>query len=207
MPNNLAFNLEKYTRNHARRVDQALRKFLPSAHTKPVTIHKAMHYSLFAGGKRIRPILTLAAAEACGGSSSEAMPLACAVECIHTYSLIHDDLPSMDNDDYRRGQPTSHKLFGEGTAILAGDALLTQAIIIAVQAKGWARYSHADLIREITTTAGSLQLIAGQVADIEATGKDLTLPQLRYIHERKTSERLPPQISQSVRQVDLLSQL
>ena len=128
MPNSLTFDLEKYTRNQVRRVDQALGKFLPSANTKPSTIHQAMRYSLFAGGKRIRPILTLAAAEACGGSSSEAMPLACAVECIHTYSLIHDDLPSMDNDDYRRGQPTSHKVFGEGTAILAGDALLTQAI-------------------------------------------------------------------------------
>ncbi len=190
MPNSLTFDLEKYTRNQVRRVDQALGKFLPSANTKPSTIHQAMRYSLFAGGKRIRPILTLAAAEACGGSSSEAMPLACAVECIHTYSLIHDDLPSMDNDDYRRGQPTSHKVFGEGTAILAGDALLTQAIEIAVQAKGWPRYSHADLIREITTTAGSLQLIAGQVADLEATGKDLTLQQLRFIHERKTSALL-----------------
>ena len=177
-------------RNHAQKVDQALSQYLPSARTKPTTIHKAMRHSLFAGGKRIRPILTIAAAEACGGSSSMALPLACAVECIHTYSLVHDDLPSMDNDDFRRGQPTSHRVFGEGIAILTGDALLTQAFEIAAQARGSARYSNADIIREITSTAGSLNLIAGQVADIEASSKKLTLPQLRYIHERKTSALL-----------------
>jgi geranylgeranyl diphosphate synthase type II len=149
-----------------------------------------MRYSLFAGGKRIRPLLTLAAAEACGGSIGDAMPLACAVECIHTYSLVHDDLPSMDNDDFRRGRPTSHKVYGEGIAILAGDALLTQAFEIAAKARGWPRYRHGTLIREITETAGSLHLIAGQVADLEGEGKPLTLPQLRYIHERKTSALL-----------------
>ena len=119
-----------------------------------------------------------------------ALPLACAVECIHTYSLVHDDLPSMDNDDFRRGQPTSHRVFGEGIAILTGDALLTQAFEIAAQARGSARYSIVDIIKEITSTAGSLNLIAGQVADIEASSKNLTLPQLRYIHERKTSALL-----------------
>ena len=119
-----------------------------------------------------------------------ALPLACAVECIHTYSLVHDDLPSMDNDDFRRGQPTSHRVFGESIAILAGDALLTQAFGIAAQARGSARYSNADIIREITSTAGSLNLIAGQVADIETSSKNLTLPQLRYIHERKTGALL-----------------
>ena len=190
MPTTPSFDLEKYTRDRTKSVNQALRRFLPDARTKPATIHQAMRYSLFAGGKRVRPILTLAAAEACGGSASPAMPLACAIECIHTYSLIHDDLPSMDDDDFRRGQPSSHKAFGEGIAILAGDALLTQAIEIAAQAKGWARYSHADLIREITSTAGSLKLIAGQVADLEGAGKNLTLPQLQYIHEQKTSALL-----------------
>ena len=177
-------------RNHAQKADQALSQYLPSARTKPTTIHKAMRHSLFAGGKRIRPILTIAAAEACGGSSSMALPLACAVECIHTYSLVHDDLPSMDNDDFRRGQPTSHRVFGEGIAILTGDALLTQAFEIAAQARRSARYSNMDIIREITNTAGSLNLIAGQVADIEASSKNLTLPQLRYIHERKTGALL-----------------
>ena len=190
MPTAQSFDLKKYLRKNARLVDRALGKYLPSARAKPATIHEAMRYSLFAGGKRIRPILTLAAAEACGGQSAKAMPLACATECIHTYSLIHDDLPSMDNDDFRRGRPTSHKVYGEGIAILAGDALLTQAFEIAGQAKGWPRYSHAAIIEEISKTAGSLQLIAGQVADLEGEGQPLTLAQLRYIHERKTSALL-----------------
>ena len=149
-----------------------------------------MRYSLFAGGKRMRPALVLAAAEACGGRESEAMPLACAVECIHTYSLVHDDLPAMDNDDFRRGKPTNHKVYGEGIAVLAGDALLTQAFEITAQARSWPRYSHQDLVLELARAAGSLQLIAGQVADLEGEGRDLTLAQLRYIHERKTSALL-----------------
>ena len=171
-------------------MNRALGRFLPSARTRPATIHQAMRYSLFAGGKRIRPILTLAASEACGGQSASAMPLACVVECIHTYSLIHDDLPAMDNDDFRRGRPTSHKVYGEGIAVLAGDALLTQAFEITAQAKGWPCYPHATLIHEITDTAGSLKLIAGQVADLEGEGKNLSVAQLRYIHERKTSALL-----------------
>jgi geranylgeranyl diphosphate synthase type II len=149
-----------------------------------------MRHSIFAGGKRIRPILTLASAEACGGTNARAMPLACAVECIHTYSLIHDDLPALDNDDYRRGHPTNHKVFGEGIAILAGDALLTQAFDIAGRAKPTKRYSIAQITLELTRTSGSRQLIAGQVADLEGEGEKLTLPQLRYIHERKTSALL-----------------
>lgn len=171
-------------------MNRALGRFLPPARTRPATIHEAMRYSLFAGGKRIRPILTLAAAEACGGRPADAMPLACAVECIHTYSLIHDDLPAMDNDDFRRGRPTSHKVYGEGIAVLAGDALLTRSFEITAQAKGWARYPHATLIREITETAGSLKLIAGQVADLEGEGNNLSITQLRYIHERKTGALL-----------------
>jgi len=177
-------------KKQAELVNRALDRFLPTARARPATIHQAMRYSLFAGGKRIRPILTLAAAEACGGHSNYAMPLACVVECIHTYSLIHDDLPAMDNDDFRRGRPTSHKVYGEGIAILAGDALLTQAFEIAAQAKGWPRYPHISLIREITDTAGSLKLIAGQVADLEGEGKNLSVAKLRYIHERKTSALL-----------------
>lgn len=190
MPNKPVFELQEYRRQRARQVDRALRELLPSARTKPAVLHQAMRYSIFAGGKRIRPILTLAAAEACAGRLTDALPLACAMECIHTYSLIHDDLPSMDNDDFRRGRRTSHKVYGEGIAILAGDALLTQAFKIAAKARGWPRYRHATLFHEITETAGSLQLIAGQVADLEGEGKPLTLPQLRYIHERKTSALL-----------------
>ena len=190
MSENRAFDHEEYSRQRAKQVDTALGHYLPTARTKPATLHQAMRYSLFAGGKRIRPLLTFAAAEACGGKLSDAMPLACAVECIHTYSLVHDDLPSMDNDDFRRGRPTSHKVYGEGIAILAGDALLTQAFEIVTKARGWPRYRHATLIAELAETAGSLQLIAGQVADLEGESKQLTLPQLRYIHERKTSTLL-----------------
>jgi len=149
-----------------------------------------MRYSLFAGGKRMRPAVCLAAAEACGGKDEEAMPLACAVECIHTYSLIHDDLPAMDDDDYRRGKLTNHKVFGEGIAILAGDALLTQAFEIGAKCKAWRRYPHQQIILELTHAAGSLQLIAGQVADLEGEGKKLSAAELRYIHERKTSALL-----------------
>ena len=111
-------------------VDKALGRFLPKATVKPATLHKAMRYSIFAGGKRLRPILALAAAEACGGDIELRCPHACAVECVHTYSLIHDDLPCMDDDDLRRGRPTNHKVFGEGVAVLAGDALLTIAFEI-----------------------------------------------------------------------------
>jgi geranylgeranyl diphosphate synthase type II len=183
------FNLNQFLAARVQTVNAALDQFLPGAKTPPATLHKAMRYSLFAGGKRMRPMVLLAAAEACGGGA-EALPLACAVECIHTYSLIHDDLPAMDNDDYRRGKLTNHKVFGEGIAVLAGDALLTQAFEIAAQAKGWPRYPHRDLILEIARAAGSLQLVAGQVADLEGEGKKLSVAKLRYIHERKTSALL-----------------
>ena len=185
-----AFDLKSWVDGRSKAVDAALDKFLPKATAKPATIHKAMRYSIFAGGKRMRPALVLAATEACGGTDAAAMPLACAVECIHTYSLIHDDLPAMDDDDLRRGKPTNHVVFGEGIAVLAGDALLTQAFEVAARAQGWPRYSHRDLVLEIAKASGSLQLIAGQVADLEGEGKDLSVAQLRYIHERKTSALL-----------------
>jgi geranylgeranyl diphosphate synthase, type II len=184
------FDLDHFLTTRTEAVNRALDKFLPAERTKPATIHQAMRYSLFAGGKRMRPALCLAAAEACGGSDVAALPLACAVECIHTYSLIHDDLPAMDNDDFRRGKPTNHKVFGDGIAVLAGDALLTQAFEIAAQAKGWPRYPHRDLILEIARASGSLQLVAGQVADLEGEGKKISANELRYIHERKTSALL-----------------
>ena len=186
----LGFDVSAFLNTRARAVDAALNGFLPSATTKPPTIHRAMRYSLFAGGKRIRPALCLAAAAACGDDEAAAMPLACAVECIHTYSLVHDDLPAMDNDDYRRGKPTNHKVFGEGVAVLAGDALLTQAFEIAAQCRGWRHYSHQAIVLELAHAAGSLQLIAGQVADLEGEGKKISARQLRYIHERKTSALL-----------------
>ncbi|HWN96826.1 MAG TPA: farnesyl diphosphate synthase [Methylomirabilota bacterium] len=185
-----SFDLQRYLDVRAAAVNRALDKLLPKESAKPATIHRAMRYSLFAGGKRMRPALTLAAAEACGGSSEGAMPLACAVECIHTYSLIHDDLPAMDNDDFRRGKPTNHRVYGEGIAVLAGDALLTQAFEIIAKAKGWQRYPHRQLVLELAHASGSLQLIAGQVADLEGEGKKISADELKYIHERKTSALL-----------------
>lgn len=170
-----------------KKVDAALDRYLPPAKTKPATIHEAMRYSIFAGGKRLRPVICLAAAEVIQGKSDQALPLACAVECIHTYSLIHDDLPCMDNDDFRRGKPTSHKVFGEAMAVLAGDALLTIAFEIAASCKAAPRYSHAVIIREIAVAAGSQALIGGQVADAEGEGKKISPAQLRYIHENKTA--------------------
>src|SRR6266404_6336460 len=165
-PSNHRFDVQDFLARRAAAVNLALDRFLPPAIAKPATLHKAMRYSLFAGGKRMRPALCLAAAAACGGNEADALPLACAVECIHTYSLIHDDLPAMDNDDYRRGKLTNHKVFGEGIAILAGDALLTRAFEIAAQFKSGPRYRHSDVILELARAAGSLQLIAGQVADL-----------------------------------------
>lgn len=184
------FDLPAFLERSTAAVNAALDRFLPRAGTRPATLHRAMRYSLFAGGKRLRPALCLAAAEACGGTWDDALPLACAVECIHTYSLIHDDLPAMDNDDFRRGKPTNHKVFGEGIAILAGDALLTIAFEIAAQARGWPRYPHQRLILELAEAAGSRQLVGGQVADLEAEGRRVSVAELRYIHERKTSALL-----------------
>src|SRR6201981_619873 len=180
-------NLKAYLRARQREIDRALDGYLPKASTRPTTLHKAIRYSLFAGGKRLRPILCLAAAEACGGKMDQALPFACAIECIHTYSLVHDDLPSMDNDDFRRGRPTCHKVFGEGIAVLAGDALLTIAFEIVSRAKPTSRYDMSILLREIAVAAGSQKLIAGQVADLEAEGKNVKRDQLQFIHQNKTA--------------------
>jgi geranylgeranyl diphosphate synthase type II len=180
-------NLKTYLKSRQEKIERALDQYLPKESTKPATIHKAMRYSLFAGGKRLRPILCLAAAETCGGKIDNALPLACALECIHTYSLVHDDLPSMDNDDFRRGRLTCHKVFGDGIAVLAGDALLTIAFEIVSRAKPTSRYNMSTLLREVAVAAGSQKLIAGQVADLEAEGKETTRAGLRYIHENKTA--------------------
>ncbi len=180
-------NLKDYLKKQAKAVDREMSHVLPKPGEKPVTLHQAMRYSLFAGGKRMRPVLCLAAAEACGGQSLEALPCACAIEFIHTYSLIHDDLPCMDDDDLRRGKPTSHKKFGEGVAVLAGDALLTAAFEVISNTKPTRRYSSGNFVRELAVAAGSRFLIAGQVADLEAEGKKISRQQLRFIHAGKTS--------------------
>src|ERR1700730_19128483 len=148
-------NIKAYLASRQNLIDRALDRYLPKGSVKPPTIHKAMRYSLFAGGKRLRPILCLAVAEACGGKIDKAMPLACALECIHTYSLVHDDLPSMDNDDFRRGRATCHKVFGDGIAVLAGDALLTIAFEIAARAQESRRYDLRDMLRELSDAASS----------------------------------------------------
>jgi len=183
-------DLKSYLAERCAFTDSLLDQLIPSAETAPATIHKAMRHSIFAGGKRLRPILCLAAAEACGGTKEAAGPAACAVECLHTYSLIHDDLPSMDNDDFRRGVPTCHKVYGEGIAVLAGDALQALAFELVVQTPPVTRHTAADLVRELAVTAGSLHLVGGQVADLEGEGQKLPLESLRFIHENKTAALL-----------------
>jgi geranylgeranyl diphosphate synthase type II len=182
--------LQAYLTQTTLRVDQALGVLLPKPTEKPATIHKAMRYSLFAGGKRLRPVLALAAAELCGGTGDTGLHAACAVECVHTYSLIHDDLPCMDDDDLRRGRPTNHKVFGEGIAVLAGDALLTAAFEILALAPSTPRYSTADHILELAQTSGSKRLIAGQVMDIEGEGRSISKAALQFIHMAKTAALL-----------------
>ncbi|MCU0751250.1 MAG: polyprenyl synthetase family protein [Akkermansiaceae bacterium] len=164
--------------------------YLPPAKERPSTIHEAMRYSIFAGGKRLRPVLCVAAAEACGGTAADALAPACAVELMHTYSLVHDDLPAMDDDDLRRGRPTCHKMFGEGMAVLCGDALLTEAFLVLSQAPSNKRYVTRDYITELAETGGSRKLIGGQVMDLEGEGKKLTKRELIRIHESKTAALL-----------------
>jgi geranylgeranyl diphosphate synthase type II len=182
--------LPAYLKKTGALVDRALNRYLPRATVRSGTLHEAMRYSIFAGGKRLRPILAVAGGESCGGAPGNALPAACAVECIHTYSLIHDDLPCMDDDDLRRGRPTSHKVYGEGVAVLAGDALLTIAFEILAQAPGSSRYPVAAQIRELAVAAGSRWLIAGQVLDLEGEGKPVRAGALRFIHQSKTAALL-----------------
>ncbi|WP_298439709.1 polyprenyl synthetase family protein [Geobacter sp.] len=182
--------LKSYLKERCALVDEALERSLPAEDELPFSIHRAMHYSVFAGGKRVRPILMLAACEAVGGTIADAMPAACAMEMIHTYSLIHDDLPAMDDDDFRRGRPTNHKVFGEAIAILAGDALLTEAFILMSSPEYAARVGAERLlpvIREIGHCAGSRGMVGGQVVDMESEGnREIDLATVQYIHTHKT---------------------
>ncbi|HEY7746895.1 MAG TPA: farnesyl diphosphate synthase [Desulfuromonadales bacterium] len=182
-------DLKNYLKECLARVDRALDAYLPAEDTLPVTLHKAMRYSVFAGGKRIRPVLMIAACEAVGGDAERVLPAACAMEMIHTYSLIHDDLPAMDDDDFRRGRPTNHRVFGEAAAILAGDALLTEAFILLSDAQVNARVPaeiRCRVLHTIARCAGSQGMVGGQVVDMESEGKAVDLPTLQYIHTRKT---------------------
>lgn len=167
-------------------VQEALASCIPDEDAPPASIHRAMRYSLFAGGKRVRPSLCLAAGESLGGKAEDMLPVACAIEMIHTYSLIHDDLPAMDNDDFRRGKPTNHKVFGEAMAILAGDALLTHAFGQMTRAAYPAeiRCRLAELLAEAAGTRG---MIGGQVLDIENQAKALDRNKLELLHSMKTA--------------------
>ena len=170
-------------------VDKTLEKLVPPAKTFPSSVHEAMRYSLFAGGKRVRPILAIAAAEALGVKTAGLLPLAGALELIHTYSLIHDDLPAMDNDDFRRGRPTCHKVYGEAIAILAGDGLLNMAFEVLSdprQLKSVPAKRLISIIKEISTASGVFGMVGGQVVDMESEGKDIDFPTLEHIHTHKT---------------------
>ncbi len=176
----------EYLKQQQKLVDAELDRLVPPESTPPQTIHRAMRYSLFAGGKRIRPVLCLAAARAVADFAPGAEEAACALELVHTYSLIHDDLPALDNDDLRRGRPTCHKEFGEAMAILAGDALLTFAFQVLGQIRG-ALGRRAQLVEELSVAAGTVGgMIAGQVADLEGEGKHPTAALLETIHRAKT---------------------
>jgi len=183
-------DLKSYLKKMQKMVDESLENYLPQKDELPASIHASMRYSIFAGGKRVRPILLLAACETVGGDMHKAMPAACAMEMIHTYSLIHDDLPAMDNDDFRRGNPTNHKVFGEATAILAGDALLTEAFILLSNPRYTEGLDPAGLLQvvhEIAVCSGSRGMIGGQVVDMESEGKkDIDLATVLYIHTHKT---------------------
>jgi len=180
----------KYMKEKRAQIDRALEEILPRAGDFPTRIVEAMRYTLFSGGKRLRPILTIASAEAVGGDSGGALPAACAIELIHTYSLIHDDLPAVDDDDFRRGKPSSHKVFGEAMAIFAGDALLTHAFVVAADASRTPRTDPALLLEvsgELARAVGVEGMIGGQSADIAYQGKNIEPALLNYIHTNKTA--------------------
>lgn len=170
-------------------VDKTLEKLVPPAKAFPASVHEAMRYSLFAGGKRVRPILAIAAAEALGAKTADLLPIAGSLELIHTYSLIHDDLPAMDNDDFRRGRPTCHKVYGDAIAILAGDGLLNLAFEVLSdprRLKAVPANRLIAVIKEISTASGVFGMVGGQAVDIESEGKEIDFPTLEYIHTHKT---------------------
>ncbi len=186
-------DLKAYLEERRSLVNRALAAYLPAVRGPAFRVVQAMHYSLFAGGKRLRPILCLAAAEAVGGGQEEALPLACALEMIHTYSLIHDDLPAMDDDDLRRGQPTCHKQFDEATAILAGDGLLTEAFYILAAAAPRFQGREAMLLEVqelLSEAAGYRGMVGGQMLDLMAEGRRITLKELEIVHRLKTGALL-----------------
>jgi geranylgeranyl diphosphate synthase, type II len=182
------FDLPAYLARNNRAVESALTRFLQPA--EGGRLADAMRYALMTGGKRIRPNLCVAAAEAVGGSAEEALPPACALEMIHTYSLIHDDLPAMDDDDLRRGRPTCHKAFDEATAILAGDALLTLAFEVLAGMQAGAEEVRLKVIRHVAAAAGFQGMVLGQMLDMDAEGRTLGVAELEFLHGRKTGDMI-----------------
>lgn len=196
----MASRFERYLKKQGSVVERALNRFLPSPKLKPAVIHEAMRYSVEAGGKRLRPILVMVAADLCGGRGTNVLPAACAMELVHTYSLVHDDLPAMDDDDLRRGRPTNHKVFGEDIAILAGDALLTYAFELLAKNLASLKVTAPAVVeatRILAQSAGTQGMIGGQVADIKADkgrwkklkgGEFKTAPELlSFVHLNKTA--------------------
>ncbi len=184
-------DIEKYLEEKRQLVDRYLEAHLPPEGTSPAVLHEAIRYSLLAGGKRIRPILTIAAAEAIGSPPGSLLPVACAFEFIHTYSLIHDDLPAMDNDDFRRGKPTNHKVYGDGMAILAGDGLQTMAFEWCSRAdlvNDIEPFVQIQIIAELAVGSGNQGMVGGQVLDIQAENQQVELAELQNIHAHKTGK-------------------
>lgn len=177
----------RYLEESREKVDQALQSLMPPEDSHPARLVSAMRYSLFAGGKRIRPVLVLAASGAAGGREDDALVPACAIELVHTYSLIHDDLPAMDDDDFRRGRPTCHRAFDEGTAVLAGDALLTMAFdLLSEGGQVTGHELRLQMVRELARAAGWRGMVGGQQVDMDSEGTQADLPTLEYIHTHKT---------------------
>ncbi len=203
-------DIKKYLQEKKTIIDSALERYFPNPPEEEgeirlsTSLQKAIRSSLLNGGKRIRPILSIAAFEAIGGKGDAILPFACALEMIHTYSLIHDDLPAMDNDDYRRGKPTCHKMFGEAISILAGDGLLTEAFKLMTSRSSWDTSSQdkgliLDIVNEIAQAAGISGMVGGQVLDIEFEGREVNLPMLQYIHTHKTGAMILVSIRVGVR--------
>ncbi|MBW8887376.1 MAG: polyprenyl synthetase family protein [Fibrobacteres bacterium] len=182
--NQIAVTVEEYLKQASLRVNAALERHLPPESDAPADLHKAVRYSIFAGGKRLRPALALASFEACHGTGEAVLLAACALEMTHTFSLIHDDLPCMDNDDFRRGRPTNHKVFGEAIAILAGDSLLVYAFELL------AKTGKPECIATLARALGTKGMLGGQVVDIQSEGKKVGLETVNYIHNHKTAALL-----------------
>lgn len=180
-----------YLRERAQLIEQALDRLLPPVTATPSRLHEAIRYSVLAPGKRLRPILVLAGADAVNGDSQRVIPTACAMECIHAFSLIHDDMPCMDNDDYRRGRLTNHKVFGEAMALLAGDALLALAFeLISDNASSVAPHAAVEAIKLVARASGTWGMVGGQVVDMESEHLDISPETLQYIHAHKTGALL-----------------